>query len=93
MYDEAKRAMNYNESIGNTKLLAYTSLLSEQVKAGKISRKEGKALFELKMTEVISQVTQANREVLDRYHRSKASGRSLTCITTTSPNVSFASCN
>ncbi|MEQ1844711.1 MAG: hypothetical protein ABL983_03930 [Nitrospira sp.] len=92
-FDEAIRAQDRNEERLKRIMDAYIAVQRERVKAGEISRERAAALNRLKLEELLADNEKANREIVDNYKRSKSSGRSFTCTTTTSVNSAFTTCN
>lgn len=92
-YDEANRAMDHNFQRARQIMDAYVALQMDRVKVGEISRVRANALIRLKVAEVEAEMTKANSKISDDYRRGKSSGRSFTCMTTTSFNSAFTTCN
>lgn len=92
-YDEANRAMDSNYQLSKRIMDAYVNLQVERAKVKEITPEKAKALIRLKAAEVAADLSKADREIADGYERSISRRRSLTCLTTTSYNSAFTTCN
>lgn len=92
-YDEANRAMDSNYKQSVRIMDAYAAVLLERMKAREITQEKAKALIRLKSTELLADLDKADRDIADGYERSISRGRSLTCMSTTSYNSAFTTCN
>jgi hypothetical protein len=92
-FDEAIRAQDSNVQRFRRIMDAYIIVQRERVKAGEISRERAVALNRLKLEELLADMEKANREIADNYKRSHSSGRSFTCVTTTSFSSAFTRCD